>query len=273
MDLADIFSTDQNTSLEAVGVLPDEDLFFAALIINTQPIPFGRGEEDTATKLAQLCAHARTEPWAAQIAHAAFELVRPWFIVRALAYATGLDSVEVEAQYKAGNGYDMVGAHVDHIAALPHGHVFIHEAMYAEYRRIISGRQTHDDHTLLMRLVRHATDVEALRSYMCGAGKKVALVVLQRFVELGAQAEIDEIALNPGGFFHTDQGPRLAIANASKSVVEELAVRSNFSFIYRRAAMDRLTDTELTDIAINSEHENVRNSANEVLSARGLVPV
>jgi 3-dehydroquinate dehydratase len=272
MDLADIFSTDLNTSLEAVSVLPDDDLFFAALIINTQPIQFGKGAEDTAAKLAQLCAHARTEPWAAQIAHAAFENARPWFIVRALAYATGLDSIEVEAQYKAGNGYDMVGAHVNHIAALPHGQVFIHEAMHAEYRHVIAGRQTHDDHTLLMRLVRHATDSNALQSYMLGAGRKVAFEVLQRFVELGSQTQIDKIALNPGGYFHTDQGPRLAIANASKSVVEELASRENFSFIYRRAALERLTDTEVTDVAANSAHENVRNSANEVLSARGLVP-
>jgi hypothetical protein len=272
MDLADIFSKDHNISVEAIRVLPDDDLFFAALIINAQPIPFGRGEEDVAEKFSLLCAHASTESWASQITHTVFELVRPWFIVRALARVTGLDTDAVEARYKAERGYDMVGAHVDHIAALPFGHVFIHEAMYAEHRRVITDRQTHDDHTLLMRLVRHASDTEALRSYMLGAGKKVAFEVLQRFVELGAQAEIDEIALNPGAFFHTDQGSRLAIANASKAVAQELAARSYFSFIYRRAAMERLTDEEVTDIAVNSEHENVRNSANEVLSARGLVP-
>lgn len=273
MDFADLFSSDQNARLEAHSVLSDSDLLFAALIIDAEPEPSGYGVEaqQRADKLAQLCASAKTLGGAGQISCIAAAACRPWFLLQGIAKFGGLDVQDVENRYRTEPGFDNVGAYANYVAAMTFGSAFVHAVLNAEIRYLRGGRQITDQHTLLCKLLKHETDTDLIFSTMKGLGQKVASTSIERLIKLQATDCIDRIAENPGSFFLHDKWVRLVIEKASFEYAETLATTSDMSFIYRRAAMERLNDEQVTDVAASSPHQNVRDSANEVLKMRGLV--
>jgi hypothetical protein len=273
MDLADLFSSDEHVRLEAHRVLPDADLLFAALMIDAEPVPFGYGAEaqNRADRLAQLCASAKTLGGAGQIARVASESCRPWFLLQGIAKFGGLDVQDVENRYRTERSFDNVGAYASYVASMSFGPAFVNAVLNAEIRYIRGGKQITDQHTLICKLVKHETDTELIFSTLRGLGQMVAAASIERLIELQATDCIDRIAENPASFFLKDKWVRLIIANASFEYAETLATTSNLSFIYRRAAMERLNDEQVTDVAASSPHQNVRDSANEVLKMRGLV--
>jgi hypothetical protein len=273
MDFADLFSSDKNARLEAHSVLSDSDLLFAALMIDAEPEPSGYGVEaqNRADRFAQLCASAKTLGGAAQISCIAASACRPWFLLQGIAKFGGLDVQDVENRYRTEPGFDNVGTYANYVASMTFGNAFVHAVLNAEIIYLRGGRQVTDQHTLICRLVKHADDTDLIFSTMKGLGQKVASTSIERLVELQATDYIDRVAENPGSFFLHDKWVRLVIENASFEYAETLATTSQLSFIYRRAAMERLNDEQVTDVAASSPHQNVRDSANEVLKMRGLV--
>lgn len=264
-ELGDLFDADDSVIEQALRTLADADLLLAAIIINTQPIYPGADEQRTAGRLADLLTNSKSVGGAAQLSQVVFEVVRPWYILEAVAVRTEADFSGVQD-----GTYEKVRLVVSHIAALPYGAHVINAAINAEKRTINAGwGRTKSSTSLMEVLAAHSNDAALLAGLLQHNRVEVSKVVVERLVELGARDELDTIATTGRlGLGFADSMARVIIANTSHVVKRSLAEKSDLSFIYRAAAMSHLSTEEIQEIVETSEHENVKNSAREELLRR-----
>jgi hypothetical protein len=273
--LGDLFEADEAALRTALETLGDDDLLLAVLVINTQPIYPGTDERNTAYRLADIYAHAKTSGGASQIACVLFEHVRPDLVMVGLCEKTGVPA-SVIAEMKRTVGVDLIKFYADHVAALPFGQTFINAALSAELRRIRYIRHAEPSTALVKGLLNHADDIDIVKEAAWFTRRDITIPAMGRLIELGATEAIDELLQDSGTLSlrlqHHDEASR-AIAHASRAVQRNLAKSPNLGFVYRQAAAAHLSDAELLHIAESTAHDNVRNSANRELALRGVISI
>lgn len=271
----DLFGADEtalNTALEKLG---DDDLLFAVLVINTQPVNSGTAERTTARRLAEIFAHAKTPGGASQIAQELFRNIRPGLVIESLCEKTGV-SEEAINEAKRAVGVDLIKFYADHIAALPFGQAFISAALSAEMRRVRVTRHPESSNSLVRGFLQLSGDINVVKEAAWFTRHDIAVPAMDRLIELGATGVLDELVLDSGTLVlriqrHDDA--RRVIAHVSKATQRSLAVASNLGFVYRQAAASHLRDADLLHIAESTVHDNVRNSANRELALRGVISI
>lgn len=273
--LGDLFEADEAALRTALETLGDDDLLLAVLVINTQPIYPGTDERNTAHRLADIYAHAKTSGGASQIACVLFEHVRPDLVMVGLCEKTGVPASVIN-EMKRTAGVDLIKFYADHVAALPFGQTFINAALSAEMRRIRYIRHAEPSTSLVTGLLKYADDINVVKEAAWFTRRDITVPAMGRLIELGATEAIDELLQDSGTLSlrlqRHDDASR-AIAHASRAVQRSLANTTNLGFVYRQAAAAHLSDAELLHIAESSSHDNVRNSANRELALRGVISI
>lgn len=268
LSLADLIGDNETRKQAALAALPDEDLMFAAMVINSEPIYPGVDMKKVAADLAALFLNCKSSMGASAVASVLFEVLGPSSLVSALCVATGMDSSQRARRASAENEVSSHNVEVRHILSVPHGQVFVDAALCAEYQRMSKVVRGEYYTGLLMALIKGGTD-QAVLSLLAGSSRRpVSNAALCRLVELGAVSYLNDLFDAGQVFFHGDTTVRLVIDCVSHDRVLALASDHNCSFIYRDAAMRRLSRSEVQEILDSSGHRNVRESAELVLSSK-----
>lgn len=252
ISLSDLVGSNETRKKEALATLPDEDLMFAVMVINSRPIYPGNDLKNTALELAQLFLHCKSTMGAVQVSSVLFEVVDPASLVKALAVALSPAS---------SNPRDSLSDKLDLISSLTHSNAFFDAALRAELLKTVS------QHDLLVSLVKLSSDTATIAVLASSSRSQVAKAALHRLVELGAITHLDELFDNGSPFFYEDSTARLVIRSVSKNRVLDLASDPNCSFIYRDEAMSLLEPLEVQEIMDSTKHLNVRESAKLTLKA------
>jgi hypothetical protein len=266
----DLFEGDAAAVEAALSSLGDDDLLLAVLVINTQPIYPGLDERNTAVRLADIFAHAKTPGGASQIAYALFEHVQPRLIVAGLCQKTNLDQPPLGGLNEAGTA-ELISLYAEHIMTLPFGRVLINAALAAEIRRYRSIRNSEPSGALISGLLPYTDDIDVVTEAAHITRSTFTVRALERLIALGATDAIDELVGDGSSLsvrYHQHATCGLAIAHSSKAVKLRLAKKSNLSYVYRQAAAECVSSVELLEIAAGSPHQNVRDSANRELALR-----
>ncbi len=80
---------DPHTRQAALNELPDSDLLIAAVLCNAEPIYPGQDEINTATQLAELVLHTRTEGALSQVLKESLKVVRPAQVLASIVSLSG----------------------------------------------------------------------------------------------------------------------------------------------------------------------------------------
>lgn len=251
ISLSDLVGSNETRKKEALATLPDEDLMFAVMVINSRPIYPGNDLKNTALELAQLFLHCKSAMGAVQVSSVLFEVVDPASLVKALAVALSPAS---------SNSRDSLSDKLDLISSLTHSNAFFDAALRAELKRGAL-LKTVSQHDLLVSLVKLSSDTATIAVLASSSRSQAAKAALHRLVELGAITHLDELFDNGSPFFYEDSTARLVIRSVSKNRVLDLASDPNCSFIYRDEAMSLLEPLEVQEIMDSTKHLNVRESA------------
>jgi hypothetical protein len=252
ISLSDLVGSNEARKQEALATLPDEDLMFAAMVINSRPIYTGTDLKNTALELAQLFLHCKSTMGAVQVASVIFEVVDPMSLLKALAPSNSSDSLSDK---------------LDSISGLTHSVAFFDAALRAGMKKDAMQRAGASHDHFLMSLVKLASDTASIAVLASSGRSQVTKVALHRLVELGATNYLDDLFDNGSPFFFEDSTARLVIRNVSKSRVLNLASDPNCSFIYRDEAMSLLDPLEVQEIMDSTKHLNVRDTAERILKA------
>jgi hypothetical protein len=258
ISLSDLVGSNESRKREALAILPDEDLMFAVMVINSRPIYPGTDLENTALELARLFLHCKSTMGAIQVASVLFEVVDTSSLVKALAAAHSPSS---------SNARESLSDKLNSVSGIAHSNAFFDAALRAEMKRVTSQRLGTSQEDLLISLVKLSSDTASIAVLASSIRSQVSKAALHRLVELGATNHLDDLFDNGSPFFYEDSTARLVIRNVSKSRVLGLASDPNCSFIYRDEAMRLLDPLEVEEIMGSTEHLNVRESAKLALKA------
>ncbi len=267
LSLADLVGENEDRKEAALRVLPDADLLFAALIINSNPVYPGPDMANAARNLALLMANAKSYLGASQIAQAAFEVIEARHVISCLCDVSGLPA-KVLAKTAEGSSLSLVEIKVQHVANLPHGAALIDAALHAESKRISLVKLGSPNLALLTALAGVSGDLTMLSHLASQVNATISEAALSRLVNLKATSHLDDLLDAGRVFFHHDSTARLVIKNVSKDKAAEIASDPNCSFIYRDEAMRQLDKETIEGILAASVHLNVQESARLVLSER-----